>query len=514
MISGLVSRHRRRRLRRLRIRRRSSTASTPATSTVAATGSPAVTPASTAATIRSASRSPSVGRDLRRLRRPREGRLRGRLRRRHAARGALRRWPRSCSGRSSPGAAPRCRRCASRSPRCCSAPSATPARRASTSPRSSASTPRSSRCCSRRTRSSSSRPPSRSAASAPTAAARSRWPWRIAGAALVLGGAQIGALSGPGLMFAGSATVAYATYVLLADRFAARVDGLLLAALVDHRRRASAPSASARRPARIATAALAAARAGCRSALLAAASAPSSRSPRSCCRAAARRPRHGEHPLDVRDRRRRRPRRAAARRVARPLQAAGRGARRRRGRRAPARLRRLGSPPMTLPLSPPLLPQLARSRASLPEGDGLGLRAQVGRVPRDRLRRRRRGRACSRATAGRCTRYFPELEFPPGRYVLDGEIVIARRRRARGLRRARPAHPPGRVARSRGSPRRRRPRFVAFDLLARDDEVLLELPYEERRAALEALVAAPVELTPMVARRPPRPSLAARAPRA
>jgi len=54
----------------------------------------------------------------------------------------------------------------------------------------------------------------------------------IAGAALVLGGAQIGALSGPGLMFAGSATVAYATYVLLADRFVARVDGLLLAALV------------------------------------------------------------------------------------------------------------------------------------------------------------------------------------------------------------------------------------------------------------------------------------------
>ena len=29
-------------------------------------------------------------------------------------------------------------------------------------------------------------------------------------------------------------------------------------------------------------------------------------------------------------------------------------------------------------------------------------------------------------------------------------------------------------------------RFVAFDLLARDDEVLLELPYDERRAALEA----------------------------
>ena len=40
--------------------------------------------------------------------------------------------------------------------------------------------------------------------------------------------------------------------------------------------------------------------------------------------------------------------------------------------------------------------------------------------------------------------------------------------------------------------------YVAFDLLARDDEVLLERPYAERRAALEALVSAPVELTPMV----------------
>ena len=40
--------------------------------------------------------------------------------------------------------------------------------------------------------------------------------------------------------------------------------------------------------------------------------------------------------------------------------------------------------------------------------------------------------------------------------------------------------------------------YVAFDLLAREDEVLLELPFAERRAALEALVTAPVELTPMV----------------
>jgi ATP-dependent DNA ligase len=42
-------------------------------------------------------------------------------------------------------------------------------------------------------------------------------------------------------------------------------------------------------------------------------------------------------------------------------------------------------------------------------------------------------------------------------------------------------------------------RFVAFDLLARDDESLLELPFAERRAALEAFpFAPPVELTPCV----------------
>jgi ATP-dependent DNA ligase len=40
--------------------------------------------------------------------------------------------------------------------------------------------------------------------------------------------------------------------------------------------------------------------------------------------------------------------------------------------------------------------------------------------------------------------------------------------------------------------------FFAFDLLARDDDVLLERPYEERRAALEALVKPPIELTDVV----------------
>jgi ATP-dependent DNA ligase len=39
-------------------------------------------------------------------------------------------------------------------------------------------------------------------------------------------------------------------------------------------------------------------------------------------------------------------------------------------------------------------------------------------------------------------------------------------------------------------------RFIAFDLLAEDDEVLLELPQRERRARLETRVDKPVDLTP------------------
>ena len=41
-------------------------------------------------------------------------------------------------------------------------------------------------------------------------------------------------------------------------------------------------------------------------------------------------------------------------------------------------------------------------------------------------------------------------------------------------------------------------RYVAFDLLARDDESLLDLPFAERRAALEALASADaIGLTPL-----------------
>jgi ATP-dependent DNA ligase len=145
---------------------------------------------------------------------------------------------------------------------------------------------------------------------------------------------------------------------------------------------------------------------------------------------------------------------------------------------------------MSLPITPPLLPQLARSREKLPDGEGWayepkwdGFRA-IAFVDGDEVElQSRNGKTL--------TRYFPEVEtsFPPGRYVLDGEIV-ASSFDTLGQR----IHPAkSRIDRLAAETPAR---FIAFDLLARDDEVLLELPYSERRAALERLDG--IELTPVV----------------
>ena len=143
---------------------------------------------------------------------------------------------------------------------------------------------------------------------------------------------------------------------------------------------------------------------------------------------------------------------------------------------------------MALPLKPPVLPQLARSRAALPEGDGWayepkwdGFRSIVFVDSGDVELQSRNGKSL--------TRYFPELRFPDGRYVLDGEIVAASFDTL-GQR----IHPAAsRIARlAEETPSR----FIAFDLLARGDEVLLERSYHERRTLLEAVEG--LELTPVV----------------
>ena len=143
---------------------------------------------------------------------------------------------------------------------------------------------------------------------------------------------------------------------------------------------------------------------------------------------------------------------------------------------------------MALPLSPPLLPQLARPRAKLPEDGGWayepkwdGFRAIAFVDGAETHLQSRNGKSLSR--------YFPEVTFPEGRYVLDGEIVAS----SFGTLGQRIHPAASRVARlAEETPAR----FVAFDLLARDDDVLLELPYEERRAALEEVPG--LGLTPVV----------------
>src|SRR5476649_747129 len=80
--------------------------------------------------------------------------------------------------------------------------------------------------------------------------------------------------------------------------------------------------------------------------------------------------------------------------------------------------------PMTLPLEPPLLPMLAKPSRTLPDEPGSwayepkwdGFRVVVF-VDGDTAELRSRNDK-------QLGRYFPELAFAPGRYVLDGEIVV------------------------------------------------------------------------------------------
>jgi ATP-dependent DNA ligase len=145
---------------------------------------------------------------------------------------------------------------------------------------------------------------------------------------------------------------------------------------------------------------------------------------------------------------------------------------------------------MPLPITVPLLPQLARSRASLPEGEGWayepkfdGFRAIAFVDGDDQHLQSRNGKPLSR--------YFPEIVFPPGRYVLDGEIVAASFDTL-GQR----IHPAkSRIDRLAAETPAR---YIAFDVLSVDDELLLDLPYRERRARLEGLGLEGVELTPVV----------------
>jgi ATP-dependent DNA ligase len=153
---------------------------------------------------------------------------------------------------------------------------------------------------------------------------------------------------------------------------------------------------------------------------------------------------------------------------------------------------------MSLPLQPPVKPELALSRKALPDGDDYvyevkldGFRCIAFVDGEEQFLQSRNGKALGR--------YFPELRLPEGRYVLDGEIVV---RDSEG-------HEDFDALGQRIHPAASRVELlsvqtpavlIAFDLLARDDDSLLERPFSERRAELERLLGegafrgAPVEL--------------------
>ncbi len=159
---------------------------------------------------------------------------------------------------------------------------------------------------------------------------------------------------------------------------------------------------------------------------------------------------------------------------------------------------------MAYPFEPPLEPMLAKPAAAIPTGEGWiyepkwdGFRALVFRDGSDLFVQSRDLKPLNR--------YFPELEGPllavggpSGRFVLDGEVVIARP--AGGLDfdalllRIHPAASRVKML-SEASPAS----FVAFDCLAAGGDDLRGRPFEERRAALGRLLASPpasVRLTP------------------
>jgi ATP-dependent DNA ligase len=154
---------------------------------------------------------------------------------------------------------------------------------------------------------------------------------------------------------------------------------------------------------------------------------------------------------------------------------------------------------MALPLSPPVAPQLARSAKELPDGEQWcyepkwdGFRTIVFRDRDDVRLQSRNGRPMNR--------YFPEVveqvqQLPGERLVLDGELVVIVDDVQEFDLLSQRIHPAAsRVERlARETPAR----FVAFDLLAEGDEVMLDRPYQQRRELLRGAVRDPVELTPL-----------------
>jgi ATP-dependent DNA ligase len=143
-------------------------------------------------------------------------------------------------------------------------------------------------------------------------------------------------------------------------------------------------------------------------------------------------------------------------------------------------------------------PQLAKSAKELPDGDGWvyepkwdGFRTIVFRDGDEIYLQSRNGKPMNR--------YFPEViesirRMKNDRLVMDGEIIVV----VDGVQefdllgqRIHPAE-----SRVKMLAEQWPAAYVAFDLLAEGDEVLMDMPYSERRKRLSKAVGKPIEVTP------------------
>jgi ATP-dependent DNA ligase len=159
---------------------------------------------------------------------------------------------------------------------------------------------------------------------------------------------------------------------------------------------------------------------------------------------------------------------------------------------------------MDLPVMPPVKPMLAKSVKGVPDADSVegglsyepkwdGFRCIVFRDGDEVL-------LASRSTK-ELTRYFPDVveaflrEAPP-RCVVDGEIFVAIDGRLEFEALSQRIHPA--ASRVKTLAEQTPASFVAFDLLAIDDESLMDEPFSVRRARLEEAFAdasAPIHVT-------------------
>jgi ATP-dependent DNA ligase len=156
---------------------------------------------------------------------------------------------------------------------------------------------------------------------------------------------------------------------------------------------------------------------------------------------------------------------------------------------------------MQLPVNPPVLPMLAKRVADLPPAGGWifepkwdGFRVLVFRDGDEVFLQSRDEKPLNR--------YFPEVvevlsRTLPRRVVLDGELVVARGNVLDFEVLQQRVHPA--ASRVKMLSEQTPASVVFFDLLAEGDRPLLAVPFEERRAELERLLASappPIHITP------------------